>query len=210
MTGCSSFMTGARRFCRGLTAPPRRRGEATGLDETSDEILMAKVAQGDESAFRRLARRHAARTFALTRRMLANDADAEEVVQEAMLKVWVNAPRWRPDAAFKAWLYRVAFNLCLNRRRRKPFAALEEAADCPDPAPNAADALLRREREGLVGRVIAELPERQRAAIVLTYYEGFSNAETASVLETTISSVEALLVRAKRTLRGKLGVIADV
>ena len=168
---------------------------------------MLQVARGDESAFRRLAGRHAAKTFALTRRMLGNDADAEEIVQEAMLRVWVNAPRWRPDAAFRTWLYRVTFNLCLNRRRQKTFAALDEASEPPDPSPSAADELERRETDGLVAKAIGALPDRQRAAIVLTYYEGLSNTETASVLETTISSVEALLVRAKRTLRVELSAI---
>ena len=171
---------------------------------------MAKVAEGDEAAFRRLAGRHAGRTFALSRRMLGNDADAEEVVQEAMLKVWVNAPHWRPDAAFKTWLYRVTVNHCLNRRRQRPFAALDEAGDPPDPAPTAADSMERREVDGIVAQAIDGLPDRQRAAIVLTYFEALSNAETASVLETTISSVEALLVRAKRTLRAELGAIPDV
>jgi len=170
---------------------------------------MLSVAQGDESAFRMLAGRHAAKTFALIRRMLGNDADAEEIVQEAMLRVWVTAPRWRRDAAFKTWLYRVTLNLCLNRQRRKPFAPLDEACDPPDPSPTAAEDLERREMDRLVAKAIEGLPERQRAAIVLTYYEELSNAETASVLETTISSVEALLVRAKRTLRAELAAIPD-
>ncbi len=166
---------------------------------------MLSVAQGDESAFRCLVGRHAAKTFALSRRMLRNDADAEELVQEAMLRVWVSAARWRPDAAFKTWLYRVTFNLCLNRQRQKTFAPLDEACDPPDPSPSAADQLERRETDSLVAKAIAGLPDRQRAAIVLTFYEGLSNAETASVLDTTISSVEALLVRAKRSLRAELG-----
>jgi RNA polymerase sigma-70 factor (ECF subfamily) len=183
--------------------------ETAGLENASDEELMVRVAQGDESAFRCLAGRHAPKTFALTRRVLGNDADAEDIVQEAMLRVWVTAPRWRPDAAFKTWLYRVTMNLCLNRQRHKPFAPLDAAAEPPDPSPNAADVLERREADGLVAKAIEALPERQRAAIVLTYYEGLSNAETASVLETTISSVETLLVRAKRTLRAKLGAIPD-
>jgi len=168
---------------------------------------MLKVAEGDESAFRCLVSRHAAKTFALTRRVLRNDADAEEIVQEAMLRVWVNAPRWRAEAAFRTWLYRVAFNLCLNRRRQKTFAPLDAAGDPADPAPSAADEFVRHEMERFGAKAIDELPDRQRAAIVLTYYEGLGNAEVASVLETTISSVEALLVRAKRTLRAELGAI---
>jgi RNA polymerase sigma-70 factor, ECF subfamily len=174
------------------------------LDGKSDEDLMASVAKGDEDAFRRLAKRHAARTFALAKRLLMNDADAEEAVQEAMIRVWVTASRWRADAAFKTWLYRVTVNLCLNRRRQKPFAPLDEASDPPDPSPSAEAAIERRETGALVAGAIASLPERQRAAIVLTYYEELSNAETASVLETTISSVESLLIRARRSLRAKL------
>ncbi len=170
---------------------------------------MLRVAQGDECAFRCLMGRHAAKTFALTRRMLMNDADAEEIVQEAMIRVWVNAPRWHATAAFRTWLYRVTLNLCLNRRREKAFVPLEEACDPPDPSPSAADGLASRQTDRLIATTIAQLPDRQRAAIVLTYYEGLSNAETASVLDTTISSVEALLVRAKRTLRAKLGAILD-
>ena len=74
---------------------------------------MLSVAEGNEFAFRCLVGRHAAKTFRrlARRRMLGNDADAEELVQEAMLRVWISAPRWRPDAAFKTWLYRVTFNL---------------------------------------------------------------------------------------------------
>ncbi len=120
-----------------------------------------------------------------------------------MIRVWVTAPRWRADAAFKTWLYRVTVNLCLNRRRQKPFAPLDEAGS-RRPSPSAEEAIERREARELVAGAIASLPERQRAAIVLTYYEGLSNAETASVLETTISSVKSLLIRAKRTLRTQL------
>lgn len=174
------------------------------MNEASDEDLMLRVARGDEGAFRILSRRYSARSYALARRITANDADAEEIVQEALLRVWINAPRWRRMAAFRTWLYRVIVNLCLNWRRRKPFAALEEAGDPADPNPSVSDRLEKDETDREVAAAIAELPERQRAAIVLTYHENLSNAETAVVLDTTVSSVEALLVRAKRTLRAKL------
>src|SRR6266481_183164 len=98
------------------------------MDEASDEDLMRRVAGGDERAFRLLARRYAARAVALARRVTGNDADAEEVVQEALLRVWTNAPRWRPLAAFRTWFYRIVLNLCLSRQRRKvPLVALEAA-----------------------------------------------------------------------------------
>ena len=174
------------------------------MDEASDEELMARVAGGDEPAFRLLSRRYLRRALALARRVTGNDADAEEIVQEALLRVWINAPRWLPTASFRTWFYRVVVNLCLNRRRRQPFAALDEAGDPADPAPDAAAALERRESDRMVAVAVAALPDRQRAAIVLTYHDGLSNAETASILDTSVSSVETLLVRAKRALRAAL------
>jgi RNA polymerase sigma-70 factor (ECF subfamily) len=174
------------------------------MDEASDEDLMARIAGGDEPAFRLLARRYATRAVGLARRITGNDADAEEVVQEALLRVWTNAPRWRPLAAFRTWFYRVVLNLCLSRRRRARFVPLEAAGDPSDPSADVAAAAERDETERRIAAAIGDLPDRQRAAIVLTYHEGLSNAETAAILETSVSSVEALLVRAKRTLREKL------
>src|SRR3954470_7353737 len=99
------------------------------MEDASDEQLMARVADGDRGAFHRLAGRHLQRGLALARRLTGSGADAEEIVQEALLRVWVNAPRWRPTAAFRTWFYRVVLNLCLNRRRRPGFAPLEHAGD---------------------------------------------------------------------------------
>lgn len=186
----------------GIAAAGFESGEAR---EASDEDLMLRISQGDEGAFRRLAGRHAAKSFSLARRIATSDAEAEDIVQEAMIRVWSHAPRWRPEAAFRTWLYRIIVNLCLNSRRQRAFAPLHAAGDPEDPSPSAADRLLSRQTEHLVVAAIARLPERQRAAIVLTYYEGLGNVETAAVLATTVSSVEALLVRAKRALRMELG-----
>jgi RNA polymerase sigma-70 factor (ECF subfamily) len=179
------------------------------MDEASDEELMRRVAQGDEPAFRRLARRYAARATGLARRITGNPADAEEVVQEALLRVWTNAPRWRPLASFRTWFYRVVLNLCFSRRRRAAFLPLAAAGDPADPAADPAAALEHGETDRRLAAAIAELPDRQRAAIALTYEEGLSNAETAAVLETSVSGVEALLVRAKRELREKLRITQD-
>jgi RNA polymerase sigma-70 factor (ECF subfamily) len=169
-----------------------------------DHALMARVAQGDEPAFRLLSRRHAGDALRLARRILGSDALAEDIVQEALLRVWRAAPRWRPDAAFRTWLYRIVINLCLNAKRRPPDLPLEQARDPADSAPDAAAALEIRERDRRLAAAIDALPSRQRAAIVLTYQEGLGNAEAASVLDTSVAGVETLLVRAKRALRAAL------
>jgi RNA polymerase sigma-70 factor (ECF subfamily) len=179
------------------------------MEEESDEALMLKIAKGDERAFRLLAPRYAARAIGLARRISDNADDAEEIVQEAFLRVWIHAPRWRPAAAFRTWFYRIVFNLALNRKRRAPFAPLAAAGDPADPAPGAAERMEGAERGIRINAAIASLPERQRAAIVLTYNDELSNAEAAAVLGTSVSAFETLLVRARRSLRERLRPILD-
>jgi len=171
------------------------------MDSPSDPDLMARAAKGDERAFRTLAERHAAAALRLARRILGNEAMAEDIVQDAFLRVWINAPRWRPQAAFRTWLYRIVVNLCLNARRRAPDLPLEAGQHAVDPEPGADEQLRLRERDRQLAAAIAALPERQRAAVVLTYQEGLGNAEAAQVLDISVASVEALLVRARRALR---------
>ena len=177
--------------------------------DDSDEALMARVARGDQPAFRALARRHAPAMVRLARRILGNTADAEDAVQEAMLRVWTHAPRWQPLAAFKTWLTRVVVNLCLDRKRRAPWVDLDAAGEIVDPTPGVVELAEADERERLLQGAIANLPDRQRTAIVHTYTEGLSNAHVADILDTSVSAVETLLVRGKQNLRRALGGIID-
>jgi RNA polymerase sigma-70 factor (ECF subfamily) len=177
--------------------------------DDSDEALMARIARGDERAFRDLAERHLPATIGLARRILSNAADAEDVAQEAMLRVWTYAPRWQPLALFRTWLTRVVVNLCIDRRRRAPWVGLEAAGEIVDPAPHAGAKAEQDERGRLLKAAIAKLPERQRAAIVLTYGEGMSNAQVAEILDTSVSAVETLLVRGKQNLRRALDNVID-
>lgn len=173
--------------------------------DDSDETLMARVAKGDQVAFRLLARRHLPAMAGLARRILGNAAEAEDVAQEAMLRVWTHAPRWQPLAAFRTWLTRVVVNLCLDRKRRAPMLGLDEAGEVADPAPGAGEQAEADERDRLLAAAIERLPTRQRTAIVLTYREGLSNAQVADMLGTSVSAVETLLVRGKQNLRRTLG-----
>lgn len=175
------------------------------MDGPSDHDLMARAAQGDQRAFRTLAERHAGAALRLARRIVGNEAMAEDIVQDALLRVWINAPRWRPQAAFRTWLYRIVVNLCLNARRREPGLPLDAAEHVADAALAPDAKLERRERDKRLVVAIDTLPARQRAAVVLTYQEGFGNAEVADVLDISVSSVEALLVRARRALRAAFG-----
>ena len=177
--------------------------------DDSDEALMALVARGDEPAYRLLTRRHLPAMLGLARRILGNTADAEDVAQEAMLRVWTHAPRWQPLAAFRTWLTRVVVNLCLDRKRRARWVDLDAAGEIADPAPGAGEKAEHNERERLLAAAVAELPARQRTAIVLTYSEGMSNAQVADILDTSVSAIETLLVRGKQNLRRALGHVID-
>jgi len=174
------------------------------MDGPADLDLMAQVARGDARAFRLLSQRHARPAVALARRITGHDAAAEDIVQEAFLRVWTHAPRWRPEAAFRTWLYRIVINLCLNEKRRERALPLGAAGEPADTAPRADAAMEERERDAQLAAALDALPARQRAAIVLSYHEGLSNAEAAAVLDTSVSGVETLLVRAKRALRTAL------
>jgi RNA polymerase sigma-70 factor (ECF subfamily) len=103
----------------------------------------------------------------------------------------------------------VVVNLCLDRKRRAPWVALDAAGELVDPAPGIVEKAEHDERERLVAAAIAELPARQRTAIVLTYGEGMSNAQIAEILDTSVSAIETLLVRGKQNLRTRLSHVID-
>jgi len=170
---------------------------------------MARVAGGDERAFQLLSRRHLPAMLGLARRILGNAAEAEDVAQEAFMRVWTHAPRWQPLAQFRTWLTRVVINLCLDRKRRAPWVELETAGEIVDPAPGAGEKAEDDERERMLAAAIEKLPIRQRSAIVLTYGDGMSNAQVAEILDTSVSAVETLLVRAKQNLRRALENVID-
>jgi len=177
--------------------------------DDSDEALMARIARGDQAAFGLLARRHLPSMLGLARRILGNAADAEDIAQEAMLRVWIHAPRWQPLAALRTWLTRVVVNLCLDRKRRAPWVELEAAGELADPTLGPGEQTENDERDRMLAAAIAQLPARQRAAIVLTYGEGMSNAQVADILDSSVSAVETLLVRGKQNLRRALASIID-
>ena len=184
------------------------------MTDATDEDLMIRVGSGDRGAFGLLVRRHLERTIGLAQRITGSRADAEEIAQDAFLRVWTKAPSWHSadgnagSARFTTWLYRVIVNLCIDRKRRPTHAPLDPDYDPPDPAGSALDGLVKAQLSGRVAAAVATLPERQRAALALCFYEGLSNREAADVLSLTPGAVESLLVRARRTLRVALAGVA--
>ncbi|MDE2630704.1 MAG: RNA polymerase sigma factor, partial [Alphaproteobacteria bacterium] len=154
--------------------------------------------------------RHLPKLLTLARRMLRDRSEAEDAVQETFLRLWTHAARWRPgQAKFETWLYRVTMNQCYSRLRRKPALGLEAAEQVPDPVPGAQTML---ENAGLAAEIeaaLAQLPERQRAAILLCHYREHGNIEAAEILGIGVEALESLLARGRRTLRMKLAHLKD-
>ena len=171
----------------------------------ADEVaLLAAFAQGDSAAARVLTDRLLPRVFRFAARILGDRAEAEDVAQEAMLRLWRQAPNWRPgEAQVATWVYRVASNLCtdrLRRRRSRPTAPIEDAGDPADGTPGSEARLHQAARLAALQDALAELPDRQRQAVVLRHLEGLSNPEIAEVLGIGIEAVESLTARGKRAL----------
>jgi RNA polymerase sigma-70 factor (ECF subfamily) len=178
-----------------------RSVQAAELVDGDAELLRA-IAGGDRSAFDRLSRRHLDRAYGVALRMTGSRADAQDVVQDVFLRLWQRPDAWRPgQAQFSTWLYRVVVNRCLDLKRRPKGTDLDSVEEPQDPDANAEDSLLDAERSRALDSAVNQLPERQKAAIVLTYTAGLRNAEAASAMDISVKAFEALLVRAKRELR---------
>ncbi|MFO6448833.1 sigma-70 family RNA polymerase sigma factor [Erythrobacter sp. NE805] len=180
-------------------------------DGGADAAWAARLAARDPEALREVIAAHAARLHRIAWRMTGDTAEAEDIVQEALLRLWDQAPRIAerhpPGSRVAAglrlggWLQRVATNLAIDRLRRARRLAEGEVPERADEAP-LADATVAARQEGALARaLIAALPERQRAAIVLTYYEELPNAEAAAALDMNIKAFESLLHRARAALR---------
>ncbi len=187
--------------------PSLRRRIVT--ETRSDEILMAAIAAGDQLAFARLVERHLSRTVGLATRLMGSRADGEEIAQEAFARVWSHAGRWRPiggggNARFTTWLYRIVVNLAIDRKRRPSLAAIDEVEEPVDEADDGFMHIHRRQVSDAVTAAMARLPERQRVALALCFFEGMTNIEAGKIMALSVGAVESLLVRARRALRLEL------
>lgn len=184
----------------------------------TDTLLMMRFAGGDEDAFAELFKRNAAHAYRIAARFVGPNDDAQDLVQEAFLRVYLARQRWKPTARFSTWFYRILVNLCLKDLRKRKTAELV-SLDSPLPTeqgevarelPASADAgetnhpLLRKELVEAVRAAVQSLPPDQRMAVILHRFEGLSYKEIAEAMDRSLSSVESLLHRAKQSLRKNL------
>lgn len=164
------------------------------------------IANGEKPAAEALVRAISPKLFRIAYRIMQNTHDAEEITQETLIRIWAIAKTWKAgQARIETWAYRVATNLCFDRLRAKSRfeQGSDELDDFMDNAPNAEAELVHREIANEIDRALATLPHRQRAAIVLTYFEGMSAKLAGEALEVSVEAIESLLARAKKTLKQK-------
>ena len=166
---------------------------------------MAQVQRRDQEAFTRLLDRHLAGLQKFLLRLTGNAADADEVAQEAFLRIWSHARRWqRGRVNFTTWLYRIARNVAIDRHRKHRETTTDDLTMIVDDAPDTGHVIDADRRERLMRAAVAQLPERQRTALVLCHFDGLSNQDAAAVLEVSVDALESLLSRARRTLKATL------
>jgi RNA polymerase sigma-70 factor (ECF subfamily) len=179
-----------------------------------DAALMLRVKEGDRDAFEALVEKYKQPVMNLAFRTLADATEAEDLAQHVFLQVYKSAHRYEVSAKFSTWIFTIARNLCLNeirRRSRHPAESLDESSAENEDQPrhqvedtklfSPPDALMRTELEEKIELALAQLPEKQRTALLLCRQEELSYEEIADVLECSLSATKSLIHRGRETLR---------
>ncbi len=170
----------------------------------SPEHWMQRVAEGDTQAFRHLAALLGQRMFALAMRLTrSNRAQAEDIVQDALIKLWQSAPRWQPTGSVASYAARIVYTCAMDQFRHKRLEALPEGVELAE-AEQVTTRLMEKQQQRHVADAMQQLPERQREALLLFYFHEHTMAEVAVSLQTTEKAVESLLGRARKQLAARL------
>jgi RNA polymerase sigma-70 factor (ECF subfamily) len=176
----------------------------SGPHQISDADLLTASAQRDHRAFRALVDRYYATVYRVVWRITGGASQAEDITQEAFLKLWSNPSQIREAGALKGWLMRVASNLAMDGFRAKPMKDIEAASEVSDGRLDAEEAQMKSWATRRLDSAIARLPVRQRLALTLVHFEQMSNSAAAAVLEVSVDALESLLARARRALKEEL------
>ena len=171
-----------------------------------DESLILQIQEGSHEAFAILVDRHTNRFYRIAYRLVSSRDDAEDIVQDAFLKLWNRPNLWDPGkgAKFTTWFYRVVINMCLDHRKKKKLINLSEDTEFADESPGPDVLFDVHQKQALLEQLIYELPERQQLAINLCFYEGLSNNEAAQIIGVKVKALQSLVMRAKTTLKYKV------
>jgi RNA polymerase sigma-70 factor (ECF subfamily) len=174
----------------------------------TDEQLMACIQRADQEAFAILVRRHTKMFYSAAYRTYPRMDEAEDIVQEAFLKLWKNPHSWQEGKGtkFTTWFYRVVTNLALDyARKKKPDLAGDVIDTVRDDRNDQLGSMVEKQEQDALEIAMQNLPERQRTALNLCFYEGLSNKEAAGIMGVSVKALESLMMRAKAALKEELG-----
>ena len=169
-----------------------------------DALLVQRLKEGDHKAARQVTDVYLDRLVAYATRMLGDPAEAEDVAQDAFVRLWRNLDKWQPEKPLIHWLQRVTHNLCIDRIRKRRTLDIDAIPEPEDGQPSSLTLVHRSEIDQTVQTAILALPDRQRAAILFVHQEGHNNIETAELMDISVEAVESLLARGRRSLRQSL------
>ncbi|MXZ49367.1 MAG: sigma-70 family RNA polymerase sigma factor [Rhodobacteraceae bacterium] len=166
-----------------------------------DDELLKRFVQGESVAARILIEKYSPQLYRMACRSLGNTSDAEEIVQETMVRLWRFAPEWKPGKArISTWLWRVASNLCIDRiRERERFS--DKTTEEVDASESQVASLIHQDRVRAIQIALGQLPARQNQVIVLKYFEGHGNKEVAQIMSASVESIEGLYSRGMKKMR---------
>ena len=175
------------------------------IQNQRDAELLARFSKGDRAAALALTSRLAPVVFAQAFRMLGDRAEAEDVTQESLLRLWKAAPGWDATRAkITTWLYRATSNLCIDRLRKSNRNSGDEVPEVADETPGIDRKLQATARAQALQHALQTLPDRQRQAMILRHIEDLSNPEISDIMEISVEAVESLVSRGKRALASTL------
>ena len=169
-----------------------------------DKQLMLRVAEGDLDAFNELVCRHQHSAWGIAYRFLGDPVEAEDIVQEAFIRILDASSRYKPSAAFSTYLHGVVIRLCIDNSRKKRPILTNDLPEMVDPFSDPTTILDQKDRDAQIRKALDTLPSRQRVVVILKYYEGLNYNELAQTMETTVKAVERLLNRARKSLQKRL------
>ncbi|MFC4271408.1 RNA polymerase sigma factor [Sneathiella chungangensis] len=166
-----------------------------------DAALMQEVADGNASASRIIADLYLNGSYRLAMRILGDNGLAEDMAQEAFIRLWKQAPKWQAKAQIKTWLHRVTHNLCVDYLRKQKRYSDDEIPDVEDPRPGVLEIKAQQQLGDKVTEALQKLPARQRIAISLVHFEECGNIEAAAIMDISVDALESLLARGRRKLK---------
>ena len=170
-----------------------------------DVELLARFAKGDRAAAQVLTARLAPVVYTQAFRMLGDRAEAEDITQDSLLRLWHAAPDWQAgQAKVTTWLYRVTSNLCIDKMRKSKRHSSGAVPEMPDNGPDMERRLQDRARAQALRAALRDLPNRQKQAIILRHLEGLTNPDVAQIMQISVEAVESLMSRSKRSLADAL------